>query len=105
MTWFLKKKKKKTLEKHFISQDMLVSCYKKNDSGMNFVSHQNSCFASLSELASRCSFDQQPKSVRATLLQLYYHKMHILSFYVLYACPEKISKCNILHYFGEVIVM
>ena len=55
---------------------------------MNFVSHQNSCFAPLSDLASRCSFDQHSKSVRATLLQLYYHKMHILTFYVLYACPD-----------------
>ena len=58
------------------------------DSDMNFVSHQNSCFAPLSNVASCYSFDQQPKSVRATLLQLYYHKMHILSFYVLYACPD-----------------
>ena len=62
---------------------------------MNFVSHQNSCFALLSALASRCNFDQQPKSARATLLQIYYHKMHIyyhkihiLSFYVLYAYPD-----------------
>ena len=47
---------------------------KQKNCGMNFVSHQNSCFAPLSDLASRCSLDQQPKSVRATLLQLYYHK-------------------------------
>ena len=39
---------KKTLKKHFISQDMLVSCNKTNVSGMNLVSHQNSCFAPLS---------------------------------------------------------
>ena len=37
---------------------------------MNFVSHQDFCFASLAEMASRCSSDQLPKSVRATLLQL-----------------------------------
>ena len=49
----------------------------KSYSGMNFVSHQNSCFAPLSDLTSRCSFDQQPMSGRATLLHLYYHKMHI----------------------------
>ena len=56
---------------------------------MKFVSHQNSCFAPLYDLASHCSFDQQPKSDRVTLLQLdYHHKMHILSFYVLYACPD-----------------
>ena len=60
------------LEKH--THTRLVT---KKDSGMNFVSHQNSCFAPLSDLASRCSFDQQPQLVRATLLQLYYHKMHI----------------------------
>ena len=36
---------------------------------MNFVSHQNFCFALLAEMASRCSSDQPPKSVRATLLQ------------------------------------
>ena len=28
---------------------------------MNFVSHQNSCFAPLSDLALRCSFDQTTK--------------------------------------------
>ena len=40
------------------------------DSGMNFVSHPNCCFASLAGMASRCNSDQLPKSVRATLLQL-----------------------------------
>ena len=40
-------------------------------SGMNFVSHQNFCFAWLGEMASRCSVDQPPKSVWATLLQLW----------------------------------
>ena len=50
-----KKKKKKTLEKHFVTgyvgflQQQKKKKKKKNDSGMNFVSHQNSCFAPLSD--------------------------------------------------------
>ena len=59
----------KTLEKHFISRAMLVFCIV-FDSGMNFISRQNFCFASLAEMASRCISDQLPKSVGATLLQL-----------------------------------
>ena len=38
------------------------------DSGMNCVSHQNFCFASLAEMALACSSDQLSKSVRVTLL-------------------------------------
>ena len=71
MTWFLKKKKKKEEKKKHLSTwetlyDRICSFLvtnKKNDFEMNFVSHQNSCFAPLSDLASHCSFDQQPKSV------------------------------------------
>ena len=76
----IRKKKKKTLEKHFFSQDMLVSCEKKKKKRFwyEFCLPSELCFAPLSDLASHCSFDQQPKSVRATLLQLYYHKMYIL---------------------------
>ena len=59
----------KTLKKHFIYQDMMVSCTV-SDSGMNFVSRQNSCFASLAGVASLCSFNKLPKSFGATLLQL-----------------------------------
>ena len=55
-------KKKNTSLENIISQDILVSCNKKKrkkkkkkDSGMNFISHQNSCFAPLSDLALRCT--------------------------------------------------
>ena len=52
----------KTLEKHFISQDMLVSC-------KSFWFWYEFCRPS-AEMSSRCSSDQLPKSVSATLLQL-----------------------------------
>ena len=79
--WFLvtttkKKKKKKMILVWFLFPIRIL------------VSHQNSCFAPLSDWASRCSFHQQPKLVRASFLQLYYHKMYIWSFYVLYAYPD-----------------
>ena len=41
---------------------------------MNFVSHQNFCFASLDGMVSLCSSEQLPKSVGATLLQLHCSK-------------------------------
>ena len=44
------------------------------DSGLNFVSHQNSCFASLAGMTSHCSSDQLPKSVWAIVLQLVVEK-------------------------------
>ena len=40
------------------------------NSGMNFVSRQSSCFASLDGMASLCSSDQLPKSEGATFWQL-----------------------------------
>ena len=69
-------------EKHFRSTLFLRICWflvKVFDSGMHFVSHQHSCFASLAGIASLCSSDQLPKSVGTTLLQQNY-PVHITVF-------------------------
>ena len=52
------------LEKHLRNTLFLRICWflvKVFDSGMNFVSNQNSCFASVAEMTLRCSFNQLPK--------------------------------------------
>ena len=61
------------LEKHLRNSLFLSICWflvNVFDSGMNFVFHQNFCFALLAERASLCSSDQLPKAVGATLLPL-----------------------------------
>ena len=78
---------------------------------MNFVSHQNSCFAPLSDLALRCSFDHNQNQselhycryiiIRCTFDHFMYC-MHVLMFRNTFM---KKCNCNIMHYFGEVIVM
>ena len=85
MIWFLKN----TWET-LVSQNMLVAC-KMFDSGMNCVYHQSSCFASLLGMTPRCSFDQLPKSVWATWLQLLFEHGTCSAGFVLHAFKSAVE--------------